>query len=522
LVGLPEDVERQLLASLTADDCGPLRASSKSVGCQLVSEAYLTDRLDAAIRDKGLSGVLTYQKRCETVLLLLLQWIAAIVNVVSTLVQGLVGSSALIMGYAFILCGTAAVIWPPIDFLLRPLDALPWAQGGIKLLIEGIIKLPVFLLTFVMPFLVVEMVAGLLGEASFIVRAYRQCWVGSDDLGNLLRSVGRWSGLRVVQWIGLIFLECDVALLIIGGICTAWIWSSEEISAQLGEGFSFWPLCILLSVCLGKWCLLTLGELMYVLLLIDGRVGYLLRLLYVIEKGGCWDRCVSLIHYLKHSRLLPSLPIVITAYDLQQVGGRAVSSSRPQAARQYSLFSHRLSDKSARLSRVKGEDHLGGSADSDALTYFSIDLGDPDPPTKRGKYVFSAFTDIIVFLVDKQVTVLTDPLLYFSLRPHLTHPSRLINLPPSQYQLTQDAMLDSGRQWNGCRKAVYWWVDEANVLRHWGIFILCGDKAADEFLVCVDHRLEICSTEPPVAWKRRPDERYPRTAALIREKVVAA
>uniref|UniRef100_A0A7S1K3M3 Uncharacterized protein n=1 Tax=Vitrella brassicaformis TaxID=1169539 RepID=A0A7S1K3M3_9ALVE len=422
------------------------------------------------------------------------------------------------MGYAFILCGTAAVIWPPIDFLLRPLDALPWAQGGIKLLIEGIIKLPVFLLTFVMPFLVVEMVAGLLGEASFIVRAYRQCWVGSDDLGNLLRSVGRWSGLRVVQWIGLIFLECDVALLIIGGICTAWIWSSEEISAQLGEGFSFWPLCILLSVCLGKWCLLTLGELMYVLLLIDGRVGYLLRLLYVIEKGGCWDRCVSLIHYLKHSRLLPSLPIVITAYDLQQVGGRAVSSSRPQAARQYSLFSHRLSDKSARLSRVKGEDHLGGSADSDALTYFSIDLGDPDPPTKRDEYVYSSFTDIIVVLIDRDFVNGFD----FRLRPHFTLPDDLIIPPPKEYQLTQDVMRQPRGQWKGCRKADEWSVDGASMEWDGTILILCGDKAADDFLVRVDSSLKICTTEPPVAWKRRPDERYPRTAALIRQKVVAA
>ncbi|CEM36329.1 unnamed protein product [Vitrella brassicaformis CCMP3155] len=113
LVGLPEDVERQLLASLTADDCGPLRASSKIVGCQLISEAYLTDRLDAAIRDKGLSGVLTYQKRCETVLLLLLQWIAAIFGAASTFVQGLVGLSALIVVYVVILACTIVVIWKP-------------------------------------------------------------------------------------------------------------------------------------------------------------------------------------------------------------------------------------------------------------------------------------------------------------------------------------------------------------------------------------------------------------------------
>ncbi|CEL93402.1 unnamed protein product [Vitrella brassicaformis CCMP3155] len=128
LLGLPEDVERQLLASLTADDCGQLRASSKSVGCQLVSGAYLTDRLDAAIRDKGLSGVLTYQKRCETVLLVLLQWIAAIISVAPTLVQAVVvfvGLGILLMVYMVIVACSSVVIWKPLDFLMRSLRVLP-------------------------------------------------------------------------------------------------------------------------------------------------------------------------------------------------------------------------------------------------------------------------------------------------------------------------------------------------------------------------------------------------------------
>jgi len=142
-VGLPEDVERQLLASLTADDCGPLRASSKSVGCQLVSEAYLTDRLDAAIRDKGLSGVLTYQKRCETVLLVLLQWITAIISVASTFVQGLVGVGILSMVYLVILACTGVVIWKPLDCLMQPLRLLPWIQWSIKLLTVFVVPFPV-------------------------------------------------------------------------------------------------------------------------------------------------------------------------------------------------------------------------------------------------------------------------------------------------------------------------------------------------------------------------------------------
>ncbi|CEM36331.1 unnamed protein product [Vitrella brassicaformis CCMP3155] len=332
-------------------------------------------------------------------------------------------------------------------------------------------------------------VVRLLGEASLIVRAYRQCWVAVLEANDIFESVERRvrSGLRVALAIGKVYLNCAVALLGISNIYTAWfiawLWSpTEEFSV----------------------------------------VGYLLRVLYVIEEGGCWDRCVSLIHYLKNSsRLLPSLPIIITAYDLQQVGSRAVFSSRPQAVRQYSLFSHRLSVAFANgrrvgLISVNGRDYLGGSADSNALTYVSIDLSDPDPPTRRGKNVFSSFTDTIAFLVDVYNEM--DP----RLRPHFTHPSRLITPPPTQYQLTEDIFRHTRGQWNGCRKAAYWWVDNANVLRHWGIFILFGDKAADEFLVCIDSDLWICSTEPPVASGRRPDERYPRTAARIREKVVAA
>ncbi|CEM22721.1 unnamed protein product [Vitrella brassicaformis CCMP3155] len=424
LVGLPEDVERQLLDSLTADDCGPLRASSKSVGSQLVSETYLTDRLDAAIRDKGLSGVLTYHKRCETVLLVLLQWIAAIISVAFTLTQVTVGVGILFVVYIVVWAGIFGVIVPPIDFLLQPLDALPWVlqpldalpwvQGSIKFLLDLLIgwgiKLPIAFLPFVIPFPVIRMVVRLLGEASFIVRAYRQFWVAFYDFPHPLWSAIERrvrSGLRVALATGRRCFACAVVLLCFPGVYAAWMTSSEdswvhqlgkdvaeksalegrdvrpilivevirsllcivgplflgiytawyvawlcyttdEFSVLLGDKKSLdqlsgralltdvvipWLFCILSPVCLVLLCRLLWSELMHELLRIDGRVGYLLRLLYVIEEGGCWDRCVSLIHYLKHSsRLLPSLPIVITAYDLHQVGGRAVFSSRPQAS----------------------------------------------------------------------------------------------------------------------------------------------------------------------------------------------
>ncbi|CEL98544.1 unnamed protein product [Vitrella brassicaformis CCMP3155] len=258
---------------------------------------------------------------------------------------------------------------------------------------------------------------------------------------------------------------------------------------------------------------------MDVLLLIrrDTRVSYLLRVLYVIEEGGRWDRCVSLIHCLKNCRELPSLPIIITPDDLRQVGSRAVFDTRPEAVRQYSLFSYRIFDAYAGLVRANGQDHVGPSWLTHPLTYVTIDLTDPDPPTKCGKYVYCSFTDIIVFLTDKH---LTDGI-HFRLRPHHTHPSQLLTPRPTEYQLTRDVMRHARGQWKGCRKVVYWWVDGASMRWHGTIFILCGDKAADDFLVRVDARLRICTTELPVAWKRRPDERYPQTAALVRQKVAA-
>ena len=117
---------------------------------------------------------------------------------------------------------------------------------------------------------------------------------------------------------------------------------------------------------------------------VDTREGYLLRLLYVIEEGGRWDRCASLIHYLRNCRLLPSLPITITAHDLQRAGSRAVFISRPEAVRQYSLFSHRIRQR-VDLSRLGGQDYLGwpGQSTDTELTYLSIDFTDPDPPTRR-------------------------------------------------------------------------------------------------------------------------------------------
>jgi len=350
--------------------------------------------------------------------------------------------------------------------------------------------------------------------------------VAWDGVCDLLWSVARSvvSRLRVALSNGKLFLGSAATF----GTWIAWLRSpsGKRFLLQLGVippliiVATRWVVpCILLSlICLVIVChLLHLRWSELVLRLADTRASYLLRLLYVIEEGGRWDRCVSLIHYIRNCRLLPSLPITITAHELQQVGSRAVFDTRPPAVRQYSLFSHRIREH-VDLSCVNGRDYVGPSSLTHPLTYVSIDLTESDPPTKCDRYVYSSFTDLIVFLIDAHFVDGND----FRLRPHFTHPSDLLNPPPSEYQLTQDVMLHARGEWNGCRKAAYWRVDEANVLWQAPRFILCGKKAADDFLVRVDFGLKICTTERPVPRKRRPDERYPQTAALIRQKVVAA
>ncbi|CEL98546.1 unnamed protein product [Vitrella brassicaformis CCMP3155] len=485
LVGLPEDVERQLLASLTAEDCGQFRASSEGVGCQLVNEAYLTHRIDAAIRDKGLTGVFTYQKRCLTVLLLLRQWITSTFNAVSLLVPIAVGGIVLVVLYTPILLCTLVLTRGLVVDLLAPLTPFPRPLSCERI--------------------------GSFGVA----------WDGVCDLlWSVARSVV--SRLRVALSNGKLFLGSAATF----GTWIAWLRSpsGKRFLLQLGV---IPPLIIVATrwvvpcnlsslVCLTIVCHLLWSEL--VLRLVETREGYLLRLLYVIEEGGRWDRCVSLIHYIRNCRLLPSLPMTITAQDLQRAGSRAVFDTRPPAVRQYSLFSHRIRERFAGLSRVNGQDYLGCPAYGDTLSYVTIDLTDPDPPTERRAYDYSSFTDLIVFLIDAHMRDESSTGTELRLCPHFTHPSDLIIPPPKQYQLTRGVMLHTRGQWSGCRKADERLVDKPMA----AILILCGDKAADEFLVRINSSMEICTTEPPVACKRRPDERYPQTAALIRQKVVAA
>uniref|UniRef100_A0A7S1JVF7 Uncharacterized protein n=1 Tax=Vitrella brassicaformis TaxID=1169539 RepID=A0A7S1JVF7_9ALVE len=108
---------------------------------------------------------------------------------------------------------------------------------------------------------------------------------------------------------------------------------------------------------------------------VRSRVDYLLRLLHVIEEGGCWDWTVQLIYYLENSRIIPSLLIIIAPADLRQVGSRALFDSRPPAVRQLSLISHRLVPGLSLQRTPNGQDHLGEwlRHDRQVLTFLPIE-----------------------------------------------------------------------------------------------------------------------------------------------------
>mmetsp|Transcript_9369 Transcript_9369/g.22954 ORF Transcript_9369/g.22954 Transcript_9369/m.22954 type:complete len:132 (-) Transcript_9369:13-408(-) len=68
LVRLPADMATEVRSFLPSVSCGTLRAASKSVGCYLISEDYLTAHIDRSTRERGLDGVMAVAKRHKTTL----------------------------------------------------------------------------------------------------------------------------------------------------------------------------------------------------------------------------------------------------------------------------------------------------------------------------------------------------------------------------------------------------------------------------------------------------------------------
>ncbi|CEM34109.1 unnamed protein product [Vitrella brassicaformis CCMP3155] len=253
---------------------------------------------------------------------------------------------------------------------------------------------------------------------------------------------------------------------------------------------------------------------------------YLLRLLYVIEEGGCWERSVPLIYFIKNSHLILSLPITVSADDLRRVGSRAVFDSRPDAVRQYSLFSHRFTWMSphSRLSRVAGQDRLGPPMMSRPITFLTpdtmpasiplaIDFNASDPPTQCCNLVAASFTDLVFLSRSDLVSAASDA----SLIPHDV--SDLI--PVADQQRLKDSIGQAGGVTWGGRRLVDA-CESGGGGRRVKMVILCGCKATDEFAVYVGLGLsgtqdppEVRTTERMVWAGKTVGEMYPRTAGVL-------
>ncbi|CEL93460.1 unnamed protein product [Vitrella brassicaformis CCMP3155] len=283
---------------------------------------------------------------------------------------------------------------------------------------------------------------------------------------------------------------------------------------------------------------------------VRSRVDYLLRLLHVIEEGGCWDWTVQLIYYLENSRIIPSLLIIIAPADLRQVGSRALFDSRPPAVRQLSLISHRLvlqletADGPKTLivrlqRRANGqEDHLDGqlltfltpSTVPDTLPFKIDEFNASDPPTKWDHNIYPSFTDLIIHIASRTARSHDGA---FDERPRIIIASEIVHGNDQQLQSADRQIAASrGPVWEGCRRA-----DKCGgtPTAHETILILCGDKAGDEFAVSYDIFLPVAqvtaaadivirwiiTTEPPVTRHCRPAaQRFPRTVAVVHKKLL--
>mmetsp|Transcript_23057 Transcript_23057/g.65999 ORF Transcript_23057/g.65999 Transcript_23057/m.65999 type:complete len:554 (+) Transcript_23057:143-1804(+) len=127
----------------------------------------------------------------------------------------------------------------------------------------------------------------------------------------------------------------------------------------------------------------------------------LVRLAYVFGAGGDWTGSGGLIRLAKHHKRVESLPIELTADDVDMVGRKALFD-RPSAIRQWSLFGHRLG-RGLELPRsgdwgvtgtVGGRGILSGLASTRGTQSSSIDRD--GPPISLGRARYSKFSDVML------------------------------------------------------------------------------------------------------------------------------
>ncbi|CEM24541.1 unnamed protein product [Vitrella brassicaformis CCMP3155] len=479
LVGLPEDVAAELKTFLPAASCGTLRATSKSIGCEFISEDYLTDRLDGSIRERGLDSVVAVKKRHKTTLLYLKA------------------------------CCTATL--GPLGLL----DGDLWAFVAYWV---------VFVASWYLPMVPTAlMVRWILGHMFPRGEPFTSWILFSTAVGTFAVCVCTiWLPGIALIWGVLLFAEWSGWL---GKFAFIRRFKTKEGEIEKAIHGPVWS---------GLLVLLGYRE------RITG-MQYLLRMMYVVEEGGSWKRCVELVHLLRKCHYLPRLPITITAHDLRQVGSSALFKSRFEAMRQLSLFSARFgrSDRSSIPSIVA--DHINvrsrqgftealegiltpGILPADLL---SDKLNESDPPITYKRNLAASFTDMCFYSIFKDIKA--THLFVYRVAPHEVMTQAAHEQVMEQLnQLT----VRLGSMWGGSR-LVHVWTKRRECTT---VVVLCGDKAIDEFAAWMrvttfsdmhsptgsyTCNLAIFTMEPRVAGKRSAAQRFPRTTMLVRAKVDA-
>ncbi|CEM20406.1 unnamed protein product [Vitrella brassicaformis CCMP3155] len=346
---LPDDVGRELKRNFGVTSCGVLRATSKCGGCHLISEGYLTRRLDDAIHNKGLSGVLVYRKPPTTTLAFLLHFATAVCSGLSACLAKLF---PLIVLVSVMLLDLHPVVAATCKELTDLRPSCEWlASWAGFLLASGVViggwwLLPGGSITDTMFALLNINAAGrfVIGRVGFLVVVVMMLMIN-------------WKELLVDHVRGIFSGDLSVAV---------------DRCVSIYASFVGFNVAVLIVVPLfGNWVRGIKSEMPM------GRAEYLLRLLHIIEGSGSWERTVQLIYYLKNSRIIPSLPIIVAPGDLRQVGSRALFDSRPPAVRQLSLLIHRLvPGLCLHLQRTtNGQDDLGEAVGShrQLLTFLPIE-----------------------------------------------------------------------------------------------------------------------------------------------------
>ncbi|CEM20285.1 unnamed protein product, partial [Vitrella brassicaformis CCMP3155] len=241
----------------------------------------------------------------------------------------------------------------------------------------------------------------------------------------------------------------------------------------------------------------------------------LIRLHYLMVTGGDWRGNVPVLRLAKSCLPLGrvQLPIELTGDDLQHVGSKAVIDTRPEAIRQYSLYSHRLSPVHYMqlTRRADGREMLGGHevtvhTDQTVPAVYRDRFDAADPPCRHLGDDFGSFRGRII------------------LRLELVS-SRLVSSrswdPPSAEHGRIAGLIDQQPPVWGCRT-----IDYGHTAGSCRVVILCGDEEGDDFMACIimakypgaSAHIELRTTEAPQGCGSGPAA-FQRAVAIARNKL---